>query len=72
LRGFERVHIAPGQTQPVRFTLGPRDLSCVNEAGEHVVAPGAYRIFVGGGQPGTGSPGLEAQLLIQGEVKLPR
>jgi beta-glucosidase len=72
LRGFERVHIAPGQTRPVRFTLGPRDLSCVNEAGEHLVAPGAYRIFVGGGQPGTGSQGLEAQLSIQGELKLPR
>jgi beta-glucosidase len=72
LRGFERVHIAPGQTRHVRFLLDPRDLSCVNKAGEHLVAPGAYRIFVGGGQPGTGSPGLEAQLSIQGDLKLPR
>jgi beta-glucosidase len=72
LRGFERVHIAPGQTQHVRFTLDPRDLSCVNQAGDRVVAPGAYRVFVGGGQPGTGAPGVEAQLSIQGELTLPR
>jgi beta-glucosidase len=66
------VHIAPGKTRHVRFTLDPRELSCVNDAGEHVVAPGAYRIFVGGGQPGTGAPGVEARLTIQGELKLPR
>jgi beta-glucosidase len=52
--------------------LDPRDLSCVNEAGVRVVASGAYRIFVGGGQPGTGAPGLEAPLSIQGELQLPR
>ena len=72
LRGFERVHIAPGQTRHVRFTLDPRDLSCVNEGGVRVVAPGAYRIFVGGGQPGTGAAGLEVALSIQGELSLPR
>jgi beta-glucosidase len=72
LRGFERVRIAPGQTQHVRFTLDPRDLSCVNEAGDRLVAAGAYRVFVGGGQPGTSAPGMEAPLTIQGEAKLPR
>jgi beta-glucosidase len=72
LRGFERVPIAPGQTRHVHFTLDPRDLSCVNEAGTRVVAPGAYRVFVGGGQPGTGAAGLEVPLSIQGELTLPR
>src|ERR1022692_1149886 len=72
LRGFERVPIAPGQTRHVHFTLDPRDLSCVNEAGTRVVAPGAYRVFVGGGQPGTGAAGLEVPLSIQGELSLPR
>jgi len=72
LRGFARVRIAAGETRHVHFTLDPRALSSVNEAGEHVVAPGAYRIFVGGGQPGTGAAGVEASLSIAGQAKLPR
>jgi beta-glucosidase len=71
LRGFKRVHLAPGETQRVYFKLDPRDLSCVNEAGDHVVATGTYRIYVGGGQPGTGAPGAEAQFSMEGELKLP-
>jgi beta-glucosidase len=71
LRGFKRVHLAPGETQRVYFKLDPRDLSCVNEAGDRVVAAGTYRIYMGGGQPGTGAPGAEAQFSMEGELKLP-
>ena len=72
LRGFQRVNIGPGQTRHVRLTLSPRDLSMVNEEGTRLVASGAYRLFVGGGQPGTGASGTELPLTIQGERKLPR
>jgi beta-glucosidase len=72
LRGFQRVNIPAGQTAHVRFALDPRDLSMVNESGDRLVAAGAYRIFVGGGQPGTGAPGMEAALTVQGESRLPR
>ena len=72
LRGFQRVSIRPGQTQHVRLTMNPRDLSMVNEEGTRLVAAGAYKLFVGGGQPGTGAPGTELPLTIQGEQKLPR
>src|SRR5205807_2578313 len=33
LRGFKRVHLKAGEQQHVKLTLGPRDLSFVNEAG---------------------------------------
>jgi beta-glucosidase len=72
MRGFQRVNIAPGQTQHVRFTLTPRDLSMVNEAGTRLVAAGAYKLFIGGGQPGTGASGAELALTITGEQKLAR
>jgi beta-glucosidase len=72
LRGFQRVTVAPGATQHVHFTLDPRDLSSVNEAGDIMVAPGSYKIFVGGGQPGTGAAGAEVALSIQGGQKLAR
>ena len=71
LRGFSRVHVPEGGMQHVQLTLNPRDLSFVNEAGDRAVYAGAYSIFVGGGQPGTGAAGAEAKLSIHGEQKLP-
>jgi beta-glucosidase len=70
LKGFDRVHVGPGETKHVTFTLSPRDLSIVTEKGERVVAAGNYSVFVGGGQPGT--EGVKAQFKITGEEKLPR
>ncbi len=72
LRGFARVHLEPGQVRPVSFTLNPRDLSMVNEQGEHVIEPGDYAVILGGSQPGEAGSGVSARLTITGEVKLPR
>jgi beta-glucosidase len=72
LRAFQRVNIAPGQTRHMRFAVDPRELSCVNPEGDRLVAEGAYQLFIGGGQPGTGAPGAEVQFTIQGQQKLPR
>jgi beta-glucosidase len=71
LRAFARVPVAAGQTQHVRFTLQPRDLSMVNEAGDRLVAAGAYSVSVGGGQPGTKARTVSAPFTIEGEQKLP-
>lgn len=71
LRGVARVHLASGETQRVHFALEARDLSGVNANGDRVIAAGSYRISVGGGQPGTGAPQAEAQLVIRGEQRLP-
>ena len=51
LRGFERVHLAPGESKMVTFTLRDRDLSVVDAQGKRAVVPGAVRFWVGGGQP---------------------
>ena len=72
LRGFQRLHLSPGETQHVTCTLKARDLSMVNEKGEHVVAPGEYNVFIGGAQPSETSAGARAKLEITGEFKLPR
>jgi beta-glucosidase len=72
LRGFERCHVDPGTTHRLSFTLKPRDLSMVNDRGEHVVAPGTYHIFVGGAQPGDTTAGVGINFEITGEAKLPR
>ncbi|MFZ0963110.1 MAG: glycoside hydrolase family 3 C-terminal domain-containing protein [Terriglobia bacterium] len=72
LRGIARVHLLPGANGHLTFTLNPRDLSMVNEHGDHVVAPGDYTIFVGGAQPGDTTGGVKAKLIITGEAQLPR
>jgi beta-glucosidase len=70
LRGFARVHLAPGEAKPVHFDLNPRDLSSVTPAGQRIVAPGAYTLSVGGGQPGTGAPVVETRFTIDGTTTL--
>jgi beta-glucosidase len=71
LRGFSRIHLKGGETQHVHFVLDPRDLSASNENGDRVVAAGAYRITVGGGQPGSVAPQADAAFSITGDERLP-
>ncbi|HEY2468595.1 MAG TPA: glycoside hydrolase family 3 C-terminal domain-containing protein [Terracidiphilus sp.] len=71
LRGFERVHLAAGQSQKVHFELKNRDLSMVTEAGEPVIAAGDYTVFVGGGQPDTSAQTLTGTFHINGTKTLP-
>ena len=72
LRGFTRIHIGAGETEHIRLTLDPRDLSHVNEAGDRIITPGVYTVSLGGGQPGTGASVAEAAFTITGpEAQLP-
>jgi beta-glucosidase len=71
LRGFERVHLEPGASQTVRFELEPRDLGMVTEAGEPIVAEGAYTVSIGGGQPNTGAPAVAGSFTVKGTLSLP-
>ncbi|TDX00586.1 glycoside hydrolase family 3 C-terminal domain-containing protein [Dinghuibacter silviterrae] len=47
LRGFERVHLRPGETRTVHFTLVPDDLKLWNRAMQHVVEPGTFTVMIG-------------------------
>lgn len=72
LKGFERVRLAPGETRQISFALDPRDLAFADEKGAMRVTAGAYRIWTGGGQPGTGAPGVSTTIRIAGNKMLPR
>ncbi|MET0622856.1 MAG: glycoside hydrolase family 3 C-terminal domain-containing protein [Pyrinomonadaceae bacterium] len=52
LKGFERVHLRPGESRRVTFRLAPRDLAFVDAAGKSVLEPGEFRVSLGGKQPG--------------------
>lgn len=45
LRGFERIHLLPGETREVEFTIQPEDLALQNEYKEWVVEPGEFRVM---------------------------
>jgi beta-glucosidase len=51
LKGVRRIHLAAGQSKRVEFALPAEQLKLVNERGEHVLVPGSYAVYVGGGQP---------------------
>ncbi len=52
LQGFRRIHLAAGETQTVTFTLQPDQFMVTADDGTRFLEPGAFRISVGGGQPG--------------------
>jgi len=52
LAAFRRVHVKAGERTRVTLALDARALSQVDAAGARAVVPGAYTVYVGGGQPG--------------------
>jgi beta-glucosidase len=46
LEGFQRVTLAPGQSKTVTFTLGSQNLGYYNNAGQFVVTPGQFNLWV--------------------------
>ena len=52
LEGFQRIALRAGEEKTVAFTLGPRELSTVDESGRRVERAGQVEIAVGGKQPG--------------------
>jgi beta-glucosidase len=51
LVGFKKEHLPAGASTTVRITVDPRQLSLVDPDGNRSVQPGAYELYVGGGQP---------------------
>jgi beta-glucosidase len=71
LRGFQRIHLAPGASQKVAFHLERRDLSMVTDGGDIIVPQGRYTVSVGGGQPGTEAPSVSGDFQVNGQLMLP-
>jgi beta-glucosidase len=47
LRGFERVHLQPGEKKTVKFTLHPDDLALLDKNMNWTVEPGQFEIRIG-------------------------
>jgi hypothetical protein len=46
----------------------PMDMAMVSDGGRWVVEPGAFSLFVGGGQPGTGASGVAGRFEVVGDL----
>jgi beta-glucosidase len=76
LAGFQRVHLEPGASKTVKFSLRDRDLSIVDADGVRRIVPGDAKVWIGGGQPiaGPGQPttvGAETAFRITSAATLP-
>jgi len=47
LKGFKRIHLNPGETKEVRFSINPEMLSMLDLNMNKVVEPGDFRIMIG-------------------------
>ena len=67
LQGFRRVHLQPGQSTQVAFTLTAAQMACYTDEGKAVVEPGWFELSVGGAQPQDGE-GVQGSFEVVGEV----
>ena len=47
LVGFERVHLKPGETKTLNFTINRRDMQLLNLDNNWVVEPGDFQVMIG-------------------------
>lgn len=47
LRGFERIHLEPGETKTVQFVLKPSDLELLDKNMQWTVEPGDFKVCIG-------------------------
>lgn len=47
LRGFKRIHLKPGESRTIEFTLGPEHLELFDRHGEWTVEPGEFKVMIG-------------------------
>jgi beta-glucosidase len=55
LAGLQHVHLEPGASKTFNFSLNDRDLSVVDVAGVRRIVTGDVKVWIGGGQPVSGS-----------------
>ena len=47
LKGFQRIHLEPGETKEISFAITPEMLSMLDKDLKKIVEPGDFRIMIG-------------------------
>ena len=64
LKGFQRLSLAPGASETVRFEITPEMMEMINNDGEGVIETGTFTVFAGGSLPGERSQTLGASKVV--------
>ena len=51
LSGIKRLHLLPGETTEVSFTVSPRQMALIDNEGRCILEPGRFNVYVSGSQP---------------------
>jgi beta-glucosidase len=70
LIGFQRVHLKPGQSRRVKFTVTPEDMLLFDEQGKQKLEPGRFRLTVGSCSPSRRGQSLGASEPVSLEFTL--
>jgi beta-glucosidase len=71
LEGFRRIHLRPGESKTVEFTVTARQFSMIDKKNRRVIEPGWFTISAGGGQPGQPVAGdMTHTGVLTGRIKL--
>ena len=60
--GFSRVHLEPGQSRDVSFTIGREQLQMLDREMHWIVEPGTFRVMIG---PSPKDIRLRGELVVQ-------
>ena len=71
LAGFQRIHLARGETRRVASPSAAAALSIVDPQGVRRSVPGLVQLWIGGGQPGGSAPGVAASLRLTSAATWP-
>jgi len=71
LAGFQRVHLGPGESAHVSFSIDPRSLGQVDDKGNRAIVPGEYVVSLGGGQPQEAAS-VQGKFSVEGKADLPK
>ncbi|MEM7372139.1 MAG: glycoside hydrolase family 3 N-terminal domain-containing protein [Bacteroidota bacterium] len=58
LKGFQRISLWPGASKRIHFTITPKMMEMINEAGEGVIESGSFTLSIGGSSPSSRNAAL--------------
>lgn len=70
LSGIKRVHLLPGETTEVSFTVDPRQMALIDNDGGCILEPGRFNVYVSGCQPDRRSMELTGNKTARGSFEL--
>lgn len=70
LQGVRRIELAPGAETQVDFVVTSRQMALINQAGQCMLEPGWFAVYLGGSQPDARSRQLTGADVLQGRFEV--